>query len=503
MSENPQAQSQTGKQMQENVESFLAASLKETERLAGSLDATAEDAKRIVDALARGVARGIVKWDKDAYRTVKKAIEGIDQVVSEQLAAVMHHPKFTQLEGTWRGLHHLVMNSETGTSLKLKVLNVSKKEMGKDLEKAVEFDQSLLFKKLYEDGFGIAGGEPYGALIGDYYFKNHPEDIEFLTKISGVAAAAFCPFISAADPGLVGLQGWDDLSKPRDLAKIFDQTEYAQWKSFRDSDDSRFVALTMPRALARLPYGKNTKTIDEFAYEEAPFDKAGRPKAMDHQHYCWMNAAYVYGARLTDAFAKTGFCTTIQGRENGGLVEGLPTHVFKTDDGDTDIKCPTEIAITDRRWAELAKLGLLSLCHYKNTDYAVFFEAATAQKPKVYDDDDATANAELSACLPYIMAVSRFSHYLKQIARDKIGSFMEASDCEKWLDRWIHRYVTADANPTPEVKAQYPLAEAKVEVIADAKSPGSYKATFWLRPWLIMKQLRSSMRLVTRLPKKG
>jgi type VI secretion system protein ImpC len=423
--------------------------------------------------------------------------------VSKQLAAIMHVPEFQKLEGTWRGMKHLVMNSETSAQLKLKVFNCSKRELFKDLDRAVEFDQSQIFKKIYESEFGTAGGEPYGALIGDFEFTNHPEDIDLLNKVSNVAAAGFCPFISAADPALFGFDSWTELSKPRDLEKIFDTVEYTKWSSFRDSEDSRFVTLTMPRTLARLPYGANTKPVEEFAYEEVALGKKGESIAVGHDQYCWMNTAYVMGAKLTEAFAKYGWCTAIRGAEGGGKVEGLPAHIFKADDGDTDLKCPTEIAITDRREAELSKLGFLPLCHYKNTDYSVFFGAQTTQKPKKYDRPAATANAAISARLPYLMATSRFAHYLKVIARDKIGSFMEREDCEAWLDRWIHNYVSADAKPSQDAKARFPLREAKVEVKEIPGQPGSYNAIAWMRPWLQLEELTTSLRMVARIPQAG
>jgi type VI secretion system protein ImpC len=414
----------------------------------------------------------------------------------------MHHPSFQKMEGTWRGLHHLVMNSETSAMLKIKVINVSKRDLFKDLSKAVEFDQSQAFKKIYENEFGTPGGEPYGALIGDYEFTNHPEDIELLSKMSNVAAAGFAPFISAASPKLFGFDDYTELSKPRDLERIFQSIEYAKWRSFRDSEDSRFVTLTMPRALARLPYGENTKPVEEFSYEEAPSEK-GLARPMEHAHYCWMNSAYVMGTRLTDAFAQYGWCTAIRGAEGGGKVLDLPSHVFTSDDGDPDQKCPTEIGITDRREAELSKLGFLPLCHYKNTDYAVFFGAQTTQKPKKYDRPEATANAAISARLPYIMASSRFAHYLKVMARDKIGSFMEASDCEAWLNRWINNYVNGNAAAGQETKARFPLAEAKVQVKEIPGAPGSYNAIAWMRPWLQMEELTTSLRMVARIPQMG
>lgn len=460
-------------------------------------------ATELIRALTEQALEGTVTWDKNLTKTFNAAIAALDAKMSEQLSAIMHTPEFGKLEGTWRGLHHLVMNSETSASLKLKVLNISKRELFKDLDKAVEFDQSQIFKKLYENEFGSPGGEPYGALIGDYEFTNHPEDIDLLSGISNVAAAAFCPFISAADPKLMGFDSWTELSKPRDLEKIFESVEYTRWRSYRESDDSRFVTLTMPRVLARLPYGANTKPIEEFDYEESPDDAQGRPQALDHENYCWMNTAYVLGTRLTEAFAKYGWCTAIRGAEGGGRVDGLPAHVFTSDDGDPDLKCPTEIGITDRRENELSNLGFLPLSHYKNTDYAVFFGAQSTQKPKKYDRPEATANAAISARLPYMMATGRFAHYLKVMARDKIGSFMEASDVEAWLNRWILNYVSGNPDAGQEMKAKYPLAEAKIKVEEVPGKPGAYNAVAWLRPWLQMEELTASLRMVARIPQIG
>jgi type VI secretion system protein ImpC len=460
-------------------------------------------AQDLVKTLVEQALSGTVVFDKNLGRTFDRAIAAIDQKLSAQLNAIMHDPRFLKLEGSWRGLHHLVMNSETGTSLKIRVLNASKRDLNRDLGRAVEFDQSQLFKKIYENEFGTPGGEPYGALIGDYEWNNHPDDIETLRLISNVAAAAFAPFISAAGAGMFGFQDWTELSKPRDLAKIFDTVEYSKWRSFRDSEDSRFVSLVMPRVIARLPYGAETKPIDQFAYEEAPSDASGAARPMAHNEYCWMNAAYVMGARLTDAFARSGFCVAIRGAEGGGKVENLPSHVFTSDDGDLDAKCPTEIGITDRREFELSNLGFLPLCHYKNTDYAVFFGAQSVQKPKKYDRPEATSNAAISARLPYIMASSRFGHYLKVMARDKVGSFMEASDVERWLNRWIVNYVNGNEKAGQELKARYPLREARVEVREIPGKPGSYNAIAYLRPWLQMEELTTSLRMVASIPQKA
>jgi type VI secretion system protein ImpC len=457
-------------------------------------------ARDLLRTLTDQALKGTVKYDRNLTVTLNNAIAELDRVISRQLAEIMQSPEFTKLEGTWRGLHYLVKNTETSANLKIRVLNASKRELSKDLAKAVEFDQSRMFKAIYEDEFGTPGGEPMGALIGDYEFDNSFEDVQLLQGVSSIAAAAFAPFISAASPRMFGFEDYRELSKPRDLEKIFETKEYAKWRSLRESDDSRFVTLTMPRVLARLPYGPKTITIDEFVFDETGGATNGE---LAHDNYCWMNAAYVMGTRLTDAFAKSGWCTAIRGAENGGKVENLPMHVFTSDDGDLDLKCPTEVGITDRRDAELGKLGFLPLCHYKNTDYAVFFGAQTLHKPKLYDRPEATANAAVSARLPYIMATSRFAHYLKVMGRDKIGSFMEAADCEVWLNRWISNYVNANDAAGEESRAKYPLREAKVTVEEVAGRPGAYNAVAWMRPWLQMEELTTSLRMVARIPSKN
>ncbi len=462
-----------------------------------------DEVQDLLRTLTSEALAGTVTFSKNLTQTFNKAIAAIDEKLSQQLTAILHNEELQKLEGSWRGLNYLVKNSETSSTLKIRVLNLTKKELHKDLTKAVEFDQSQTFKKMYESEFGTAGGEPYGALIGDYEFGNGTEDLEVLQGISNVAAASFAPFISAASPKMFGLDSFTDLSKPRDLEKIFESSEYIKWRSFRESDDSRFVTLTMPRVLSRVPYGAQGKQIEEFKFEEAPIDADGNTKAMSAESFTWMNAAYAMGERLTSAFAKYGWCVAIRGAEGGGKVENLPSFTFTSDDGDADQQCPTEIGITDRREAELSKLGFLPLCHYKNTDYAVFFGAQTTQKAKKYDSPDATANAAISARLPYIMATSRFSHYLKVMGRDKIGSFMEASDCEKWLNDWIRNYVNGNQDASAEMKAQYPLAEANVTVKEVPGAPGAYNAVAYLRPWLQMEELTTSMRLVARIPQMG
>jgi type VI secretion system protein ImpC len=368
----------------------------------------------------------------------------------------------------------------------------------------VEFDQSELWRKLYENEFGTPGGIPYGALIGDYEFENHPEDIDLLSQLSKISAAAFCPFISAASHKLFGFEkDWTELTRPRDLSGIFEALEYVKWNAYRNSEESRFVTLVLPRALSRLPYGNATKPVEEFRYEEVELDAKGKAKPVPHEHFAWMNAAYVMGTKLTDAFAQTGWCTAIRGAEGGGLVQNLPAFLFKSDEGDTALKCPTEVAIHDRREAEISKCGFLPLCHYKNTDYAVFFGGQTTQKPKKYegpDGADATANAAISARLPYIMATSRIAHNLKIMARNWIGKFMEPENCQDALQRWINNYVNVGAT-TQQAKAEKPLREAVIKVKADPARPGSYNAVAYLRPWLQIEELTTTLMTVARIPK--
>ncbi len=459
--------------------------------------------EELMRTLAGEAMSGTVQFNKNMTLTLRQAIAKIDAQISEQLAAVMHGERFKQLEGSWRGLHYLVKNSEIGEGLKVQMLNVTKKELANDLEKAVDFDQSQLYKKVYEEQFGTAGGAPFSALIGDYYFDKSAPDVELLTNISSVSAAGFCPFISAAGSKVFSMDSYTELSNPMDMKQLFETADYTKWNSFRQTEDSRFVTLVMPRVLARLPYGKETKPVEAFDFEEAPHDTNGNPRPQAHDDYCWMNAAYAMAARLTDAHAQYGWCTAIRGAEGGGKVTNLPTHVFHSDDGDVDAKCPTEIGITDRREKELSDLGFLPLCHYKNTDYSVFFGAQTSQKPKKYDRPEATANAAISARLPYIMATSRFAHYLKVMARDKIGSFMEAKDMQDWLNRWIRNYVNANENSGQESRAKYPLREAQVEVKEVPGAPGSYTAVAYLRPWLQFEELTTSMRLVAKIPAKS
>jgi type VI secretion system protein ImpC len=480
----------------------------ESSLLDQAISATSQASRSEVTELIRSLVQeanaGVVSYDRSVIASIRQGIAQIDKVVSEQLAAIMHHEKFQTLEGTWRGLHYLTHKSETGPMLKIRMLNCPKKDLGKELEKAPEFDQSCVWKAIYENEFGMPGGTPYGCLVGDYQFDHKtPGDMDILQGMSSIAAASFAPFITTPSPKLFGFESWEQLPTIRDLASTFDAKEYVKWKAFRDSEDSRFVVMTMPRTLARLPYGSKTKPIEEFDFEEVETGADGEPIAISHDNYCWMSTAYVQAATMTAAFSETSWCTAIRGANSGGRVEGLPTHVVKSPDGDTDIKCPTEVAITDRREHELSKLGFYPLSHYKNTDYSVFMGGQTCQKPKIYDTDSATSNAAISARLPYIMASSRIAHYLKVMARDSIGSFKEAEDVQAWLERWIKQYVSADAKPTEEAKARYPLADARIEVKPVPGAPGSYNAIAHLRPWLQMEELNASVRMVARLPKQA
>jgi type VI secretion system protein ImpC len=456
--------------------------------------AAQERGRDLVKQFVTEVLEGSITVSRDTEAMINARIAQIDHLLSIQLNEILHHKDFQQLESSWRGLKYLLDQSETGTGLKIRVLNVSKKELLRDLQRAPEFDQSTVFKKIYEEEFGVFGGDPFAALIGNYEFGRHPEDIELLEKMSQVAAAAHAPFLSAASPDLLNLDSFTNLSAPRDLAKIFDSTEYAKWKSFRSSEDSRYVSLCMPHILMRLPYGKDTKPIEGFSYEEAV-------DGTDHSKYLWGNAAWALGARLTNAFANYGWCVAIRGVEGGGLVQGLPAHTFRTDEGDIALKCPTEIAITDRREKELADLGLVPLVHCKGTDYAAFFSVQSANKAKLYDKEEANANARLSAQIPYIMATSRFAHYMKVMMRDKIGSFMSRKECQDFLNQWILQYVVGNPDSVgQEIKAQRPLSDARIDVEEVPGKPGAYRAVAFLKPHFQLEELTVSLRLVAELP---
>ena len=451
-------------------------------------------AKDIIGELVKEVLDGTVVVSDNLSANIDARIAEIDQLISAQLSEVLHAPEFQKIESSWTGLHYLCKHTSTGERLKIKLLNTSKKDIVKDFKTAIDFDQSALFKKVYEEEFGTFGGSPFGALIGDFEIGRGAEDMYVVEQMSHVAAAAHAPFISAASSELFGLEAFTDLGKPRDLAKVFDTVDYAKWKSFRESEDARYVGLTVPRFLGRLPYDpKEGMTTEGFNFVE---DVDGT----DHSKYLWVNTAYALGARLTAAFETYGWCAAIRGVEGGGLVEDLPTHTFKTDDGELALKCPTEVAITDRREKELSDLGFIPLVHCKNTDYAAFFGAQSAQKAKKYDSDAANANAALSAQLQYMFAVCRIAHYMKSMMRDKVGSFANTLDVERYLHNWLMQYVVDSQDASQEIRAQKPLREASVEVSEVPGRPGAYRAVAFVRPHYQLDELSVSLRLVAEMP---
>jgi type VI secretion system protein ImpC len=433
----------------------------------------------------------------DVLDTLEEMIAQLDKKLSAQMNEILHAPEFQQLESAWRGLAYLIYQSETDASLKIRVMNVSKMELYRHLKTYpnAAWDQSGLFKKVYEEEFGQLGGQPYGCLIGDYYFSHQPVDVQLLRDLSRIAGAAHAPFFAAADSTLMGMDSWNELMNPRDLSKVFDTPDYAGWRSLRDSDDARYVGLCLPRVLARVPYGAKSEPVAEFAFEEETDGHKG-------EKYAWMNAAYAMAANINRAFKEYGWCARIRGVQSGGEVEDLPVHTFPTDDGGVDLKCPTEIAVTDRREAELAKAGLIPLVHRKNSDRAAFIGAQSLFKPKAYQNNpEATASSNLSARLPYMFAVCRFAHYLKCIVRDKVGSYYEKEQLHKWLTNWISEYVDGDPkNSTEATKCRRPLAGAHISIVENEENPGYYSATFELRPHFQLEGMDIGLRLVSRLP---
>ncbi|MDU5783152.1 MAG: type VI secretion system contractile sheath large subunit [Pantoea sp.] len=450
-----------------------------------------------VKTLAEQALTTSITMADDAYKNIAAIIAEIDHKLSEQINLILHHEEFQSLESAWRGLHYLVSNTETDEKLKLRFMDISKDDLRRNMKryKGIAWDQSPLFKQIYEEEYGQLGGEPYGCLVADYFFDHSAPDVDLLSSIGKVAASAHMPFITGASPSVMQMDSWQELANPRDLTKIFTQNlEYAAWNSLRQSEDSRYIGLAMPRFLARVPYGINTNPVDDFNFEEIT-------NGADHTKYVWANAAYAMAVNINRSFKEYGWCTMIRGVESGGVVENLPCHTFPTDDGGVDMKCPTEIAISDRREAELAKNGFIPLVHRKNTDYAAFIGAQSLQKPAEYYDADATANANLSARLPYLFACSRFAHYLKCIVRDKIGSFKEREDMQRWLNNWVMNYVDGDpANSSQETKARRPLAAAEVVVEDVEGNPGYYQAKFFLRPHFQLEGLTVSLRMVAKLP---
>jgi len=552
---------------------------------------------KMLDAMIRGDDRTnadkvkaakmmIGQFVQDIIRTLpadNKLVSGklMDQCVSEidkamgiQLDAVLHSSGFQRLEAAWRGLHYLVFRAETGKSLKLRVMNISKDELRKEMEKAPEFDQSHIFKLIYEAEFGTYGGNPYSLLVGDYAFGRSGPDQALLGMMSQIAAAAHAPFIACADAPLLDLSTFEDLARPRDLSKIFESQEVAEWTAFRDSEDSRYVTLALPRVLLRTPYGEKTQPVDGISYEEnvdmdagavvtsdpksiadqaaadakaaaekaataktnaetaaaaadakAAADEAAAtaetaakkaadakiaadqavptvpvPKPKDSGKFLWGNPAYVLAERITNAFSLYAWTAAIRGVKGGGLIEGLPVYTYGTAEGDVTMTCPTQVTITDRREKELNDLGFMAICHCKGTNKAAFFGGQTTNSPKKYFSANANANAKLSAMLPYMLAASRFAHYLKVIMRERIGTFMTRANVESFLNDWISNYVLLDDSAPQEIKATYPLRAAQVTVTDDPANPGSYKATVFLKPHFQLEELSTSIRLVAQLP---
>lgn len=459
-------------------------------------DAAKSAVQSAVQTLAEQALASTAIVPSDVLASIEGMIAEIDRKLTEQVNLILHNAEFQKLEGAWRGLHHLVNNTETDEMLKIRVMNISKKELHKTLKKykGTAWDQSPIFKKMYEEEYGQFGGEPFGCLVGDYHFDHSPPDVELLGQMSQICAAIHAPFITGAAPSTMLMDSWQELSNPRDLTKIFQTPEHAAWRSLRDSEDSRYLGLTMPRFLARQPYGAKSDPVEEFDFEE---DTAGA----DTSKYAWANSAYAMAVNINRSFKQYGWCSRIRGIESGGAVEDLPTHTFPTDDGGVDMKCPTEIAISDRREAELAKNGFMPLIHKKNSDLAAFIGAQSLHKPALYDDPDATANANLAARLPYLFATCRFAHYLKCIVRDKVGSFKERDDMQGWLQSWILQYVDGDpAHSSETTKAEKPLAAAEVVVEEIEGNPGYYSSKFFLRPHYQLEGLTVSLRLVSKLP---
>jgi len=448
-----------------------------------------------------GMPRGAAD-KRRIQQTLNRDVARLDALLTEQVNAILHHPAFQKFEASWRGLRYLAEQAAEVENVKIRVLGVSWRELARDMESAIEFDQSQLFRRIYEDEFGSPGGEPFGVLLGDYEVRPRPsaahpiDDVAALTGISHVAAAAFAPFIGAVHPAMFGLDDFTSLEQPLNLPRTFQQLDYLKWKAFRDTEDSRFVGLTLPHVLLRLPYEDDGSRVDGFGFCEAV---AGP----DRNDYLWGNAAYAFGAVLIRAFGECGWLANIRGVQrdvlSGGVVTGLPVHSFSTDRRGVAQKCSTDIVVTDSREQEMAELGFMPLCHCKDTEFSVFYTNQSTQAPKRYDELAATMNARFSAMLQYVLCVSRFAHYLKILARDKIGTFAEADECEDYLQRWLVQYVAADSEASPRVKAEYPLREASVKVRQHPGKPGSYLCVAHLWPHSEFDELSVSIRVATEL----
>ena len=444
-------------------------------------------------------------------RRLSRDIAQIDVLLSRQVNAILHHPAFQKLEASWRGLRYLVEKLPDDDSVKIRVLSVSWGELVQDQKRALEFDQSQLFRKVYEAEFGHPGGEPFGVLLGDYEIRHrlgadHPyDDLETLLKISSVAAAAFAPFITGVHPSFFGLDSFTELERPLNLSRTFEQLEYLKWRALRQSEDARFVGLTLPRVLMRLPYGAEGAQVAGFQFRE---DVEGP----DRSKYLWGNAVYAFGGVLIRCFAHSGWLADIRGVRQGvdraearsawtreDWSAAFPSTRSAPTTTGVATKCSTDVIITDDQERELGELGFIPLCHCHDTEFSAFYGNQSIQKPAKYDDPKATANARLSAMLQYMLCVSRFAHYLKVISRDKIGSMVGPEDCEAHLGRWLQNYITASDSAGPEVKAKYPLREAKVQVREQPDKPGTYRCVIHLRPHFQLDQMFTAVRLTTEL----
>lgn len=455
-------------------------------------EADRDRVKSQIEQFLSEITSGSLVVSGDLINSIEARIAAIDTLLSEQLSRVLHHPDFQQMESSWTGLKGLLDQSETD-STQIRMLNATKSDLIKDFKSSSDFDQSMLFKNVYEYEYGTFGGEPYSAFVGDFDFDNSPEDLYLLEQISHVAAAAHAPFLSSVNAGMLGLSDYSELPRPRDMSKLFETSDYSRWKRFRESDDSRYVGLTLPRVIGRLPYGAKTIPIEQFCFEEQVTENQSNT-------YLWINAAYALAGRMVSAFEKHGWCAAIRGVEGGGLVEALPTHHYISVSGEKLLQCPTEVAITDRREKELAELGFIPLVYYKGTDYAAFFSVQSPNRPRKYNSDLANANAKLSIQLQYIMTTSRFAHYLKMIVRDKVGSFMSRGECQNYLQEWINQYIVGSDSVGAEIKASHPLREARVDVVEVPGAPGTYRAVAYLRPHFQLEGLSMSLRLVADLP---
>ncbi len=447
-------------------------------------------------ALAQRAPRFAGLVGADARRSLEAIVAEIDRLLAAQVNLVLHHPEFQQIEATWRGLQFLVGAIETGSMLKIKLLDISKRELRRSLRRfhGTAWDQSPLFKHIYEAEYGQFGGEPYGVLIGDYEFDHRPEDVQLLGELAQIAAAAHVPFITGAASSVMQMDTWAELANPRDLTRIFQTPEYAAWRSLRDSEDARYLGLCLPRFLARLPYGARTDPAEGFAFEEAVEGPDGR-------NYLWANAAYAMAVNLARAFGLYAWCVRIRGADTGGAVEGLPVLTFPTADGDVDRRCSTEIALSERREAELSHNGFIPLVHRKGCDFAAFISVPSLQKPQEYADPAATTNAAVSSRLPYLFACCRFAHYLKCMVRDKVGSSLNRTQLQDWLQNWLDLYVDGSPGDSDEEwKAEHPLVEAEVTLEGQDDAPGYYEAKFFLRPHFQLEGLTASLRLVSRVP---